>query len=101
MIIRLISVFVLSTALLSGCGIYKMDIQQGNYITQEELSRLKPGMSRGEVQEILGTPLLTDDFRQNRWDYVFYLNQQGQVSKKSSLTVFFNEQDIVSDIRQD
>ncbi|CAA6812501.1 MAG: Outer membrane protein assembly factor BamE [uncultured Thiotrichaceae bacterium] len=101
MIIRLISVFVLSTALLSGCSIYKMDIQQGNYITQEAISQLKPGMNRSEVQEVLGTPLLTDDFRQNRWDYVFYIEEKGQVSKKSSLAVFFNDQGIVSDIRQD
>ncbi len=101
MIIRLISVFVLSTALLSGCSIYKMDIQQGNYITQEAISQLKPGMNRSEVQEVLGTPLLTDDFRQNRWDYVFYLQEKGQVNKRSSIAVFFNDQGIVSDIRKD
>ncbi len=100
MIIRLIAVFVLATTLFTGCSTYQMDIQQGNYITQAEIAQLKPGMDRGEVQEILGTPLLTDDFRQNRWDYVFYLKKDGQVSKRSSITVFFNDQDIVSDIRQ-
>nr|CAA6829926.1 MAG: Outer membrane protein assembly factor BamE [uncultured Thiotrichaceae bacterium] len=100
MIIRLISVFVLSSALLSGCSIYKIDIQQGNHVTQEELSQITPGMGREQVQQILGTPLLTDDFRQNRWDYVFYLQKKGQATQKSSITVFFNEQGIVSDVRK-
>jgi outer membrane protein assembly factor BamE len=98
---RFISVFVLSTIILSGCSIYKMDIQQGNYITQEALSQVRPGMSQSQVQDVLGTPLLTDDFRQNRWDYVFYLQQSGQLTKKSSVAVFFNEQGIVSDVRRD
>lgn len=101
MIIRLISVFALATTLLSGCSTYKMDIQQGNYITQAELSQVKPGMDKGQVQEILGTPLLADAFRQNRWDYVFYSEEDGQISKKSGITVFFNDQGIVSDLRQD
>ncbi|MEZ5538338.1 MAG: outer membrane protein assembly factor BamE [Thiolinea sp.] len=77
-----------------------MDVQQGNYITQEELSQVQPGMNQSQVQDVLGTPLLTDDFRQNRWDYVFYLRENGQTSKQSSVTVFFNEQGIVSDVRR-
>ena len=62
----------------SACGVpripgitpYKMDIQQGNLLTQEQVSRLKPGMSKEEVRLILGTPLLTDIFHADRWDYV-------------------------------
>lgn len=101
MIIRFISVFVLSIIILSGCSIYKMDVQQGNYVTQEALTQVKPGMSQAQVQDILGTPLLTDDFRSNRWDYVFYLQQSGQLTEKRSAAVFFNEQGIVSDVRRD
>jgi len=99
MIIRFISASVLTLLLLSGCSIYRMDIQQGNYITEAELSQLRVGMSRGQVQELLGTPLLADDFRQNRWDYVFYLKQGGNISKRSGVTVFFDQNGVVNDVR--
>jgi len=64
---------------LSGCGVpripgitpYRMEIQQGNFISQEAVAKLKPGMTREEVKLILGTPLLTDIFHGDRWDYVF------------------------------
>lgn len=100
MIKRLISLSVL-TAVLSGCGFYRMDIQQGNVISQEELSQVRPGMSQAQVQDILGTPLMTDAFRQNRWDYVFYLKEGGQNPKRSGITILFNAAGIVTDIRQD
>lgn len=71
--------------LLAGCGSidritknppnwltpYRADIGQGNFITQDQASRLKKGMSREQVRALLGTPLLVDPFRDNRWDYVF------------------------------
>lgn len=50
---------------------YRADIGQGNFITQDQASRLKKGMSREQVRALLGTPLLVDPFRDNRWDYVF------------------------------
>ncbi|MEN9794444.1 MAG: hypothetical protein RJA17_984 [Pseudomonadota bacterium] len=71
--------------LLAGCGSidritknppnwltpYRADIGQGNFITQEQASRLQKGMNREQVRALLGTPLLVDPFRDNRWDYVF------------------------------
>src|SRR5258706_7329133 len=67
-----------ASALVAGCvpripGItpYRMEIQQGNFISQEAVSKLKLGMSREDVKLILGTPLLTDIFHGDRWDYVF------------------------------
>jgi len=71
--------------LLAGCGSinrltenppnwltpYRADIGQGNFITQDQASRLQKGMSREQVRALLGTPLLVDPFRDNRWDYVF------------------------------
>lgn len=101
MIVRFISVIALTAALISGCSIYNMDIQQGNYLAQEQLSQVRPGMSYAQVQELLGTPLLTDDFRQNRWDYVFYLKEGKTVSRQTGVTVLFNEQGAVTDIRTD
>lgn len=100
MIKRLITFTVLAL-LLASCSLYRMNIQQGNLITQAELSQLRPGMSQAQVQDILGTPLLTDDFRQNRWDYVFYLKEGSQEPKRSSITVFFNQAGQVTDIKQD
>ena len=61
-------------AMLSACagfGVYKIDIQQGNLITQEQLAKVKPGMNRIDVRNALGTPLLQDAFHANRWDYYF------------------------------
>jgi outer membrane protein assembly factor BamE len=62
---------------IPGVQPYRMDIQQGNYVTQEMVSQLKPGMSRDQVRFALGTPLLTDIFHADRWDYVYYREPQG------------------------
>jgi outer membrane protein assembly factor BamE len=56
---------------LAGCGIYRPDVRQGNYIDQTVVGQLRPGMSKEQVQFLLGTPLLVDPFRQDRWDYVY------------------------------
>ncbi|MEQ1518979.1 MAG: outer membrane protein assembly factor BamE [Usitatibacteraceae bacterium] len=64
--------------LLSGCagfGVHRIDIQQGNLVTQDQLAKVKPGMSRLDVRNLLGTPLLQDAFNANRWDYFFSLDQ--------------------------
>lgn len=97
---RLITLTILAL-LLSGCSLYRMNIQQGNLITHEELSQLRPGMNQAQVQDILGTPLLKDDFRQNRWDYVFYLKEGNKEAKRSGITVFFNQAGQVTEIKQD
>lgn len=55
----------------AGYGVHKIDIQQGNLVTQEQLSKVKTGMNRVDVKNILGTPLLQDIFNGNRWDYAF------------------------------
>ncbi len=98
MIIRLISVFVFAAMLNSGCGLYKVDIQQGNFITPEQVAQVKPGMSQAQIQELLGTPLMTDDFRRNRWDYVFYQKSGNSTAAGTGVTVFFNENGVVSDV---
>ena len=55
---------------------YKIDVQQGNYLSQEAVAQLKPGMSRSEARALLGSPLLSDAFHPDRWDYV-YLHRKG------------------------
>lgn len=58
----------------TACGLitpYRIEIQQGNYVTQEMVVQLKPGLTRDQVRYVLGTPLLNDIFHEERWDYVF------------------------------
>ncbi len=57
---------------LSGACVYKMEIQQGNYVSQEAAAQLKLGMTKDQVRFVLGTPLLVDIFRDDRWDYLYW-----------------------------
>ena len=70
---------------------YRMEIQQGNYVTQEMASQLKLGMTKEQVRFALGTPLINDTFHLNRWDYVFMrqLNRSSPLEERR-LTVFFD-----------
>jgi outer membrane protein assembly factor BamE len=92
-----------ASVVLSGCGTvnsasnrvaslvrpYKIDIVQGNFVSSEQLAALKEGMTRGQVKNILGTPLLTDIFHADRWDYVFTFKRQGVEPQARKVTVFF------------
>lgn len=98
MIIRLVSIFVFVAVLSSGCSLYQVDIQQGNFITPDQVAQVKPGMSQSQIRELLGTPLMTDDFRRNRWDYVFYQKSGNNASAGTGVTVFFNNNGVVSDV---
>ena len=75
---------------LSAITPYKVEVVQGNFVSKEQVEALKPGMSRQQVREILGTSLLTDVFHANRWDYVFTIKRQGVEPQQRRLTVFFN-----------
>lgn len=70
---------------------YRVEIVQGNFVSREQVAALQPGMSRLQVREILGTPLLTSVFHANRWDYVFSLKRQGSDLQQRRLSVFFKE----------
>jgi len=68
---------------------YKMEIQQGNVVTQDMIARLKPGMTPSQVRFALGTPLVVDPFRNNRWDYVYRLEKDGRLLETRRITVVF------------
>ena len=68
---------------------YKVEVVQGNFVSREQVEQLKPGMSRQQVREVLGSPLVTSLFHGDRWDYVFTLKRQGVEPQKRHLTVFF------------
>ncbi len=71
--------------------LYRIDIQQGNVITQEMVDKLKPDMTKAQVRFVLGTPLIVDTFRDNRWDYFYMLYEKGKLIDKQKLTIFFED----------
>ena len=70
---------------------YRPDIQQGNFVSQEMLTQLKVGQTRDQVKFILGTPLLTDIFHADRWDYPFYLARGNGELTSARVTVYFKD----------
>ncbi len=75
--------------------VYKMTVQQGNILTEEMVHGLKPGMTKHQVSLVLGTPLLTDFFHANRWDYVYTIQRGHQPMKTHSLTLHFQDDVLV------
>jgi outer membrane protein assembly factor BamE len=73
----------------SSLGVYKIDINQGNYLSQDMVDKLKVGMTRQQVRLVLGTPLVTSAFRDNRWDYVYEFSRQGKLREHRQFTVWF------------
>jgi outer membrane protein assembly factor BamE len=71
---------------------YKVEVVQGNFVSKEQVDLLRPGMTRQQVREILGTSLLTDVFHSNRWDYVFTIRRQGVEAQQRRLTLFFKDE---------
>jgi outer membrane protein assembly factor BamE len=89
---RLLALALLALCLgLTGC-VYRMDIQQGNYLDGHTVRQLKVGMTRAQVRYLLGTPMIEDIFNRDRWDYVYYF-KQGYVSRpiESRVIVYFND----------
>lgn len=75
---------------------YRIDIVQGNVVTKEQLALLKPGMSRLQVRDVLGTPLLTDPFHADRWDYIFTIRRPGTEAQRRSVIVRFDGEAVKS-----
>ncbi len=92
---------VLISALLASCSNassylptftpYKIDIRQGNLITQEMRAKLRLGMTEAQVKTVLGAPLINDPYHANRWDYFYSLEHQGKVVERQRLTLYFEK----------
>jgi outer membrane protein assembly factor BamE len=78
-----------SYPLLRSLGVYKLDINQGNYLSQDAVNKLKVGQTKQQVRFLLGTPLLVSSFRPDRWDYVYEFIRQGYVVDHRTFTVYF------------
>ena len=81
---------------------YKIDVQQGNVLSQDMVSQLKPGQTRDQVRFILGTPLITDIFHQQRWDYVYrYHNGKTGAVEQRKLAVYFDKSNLLERVAGD
>jgi len=77
---------------LRSLGVYKLDINQGNYLSQDLVDKLKVGQTKAQVRQLLGTPLLVSPFRESRWDYVYEYTKQGRVVEHRTFTAYFVEE---------
>ena len=75
---------------------YKVEVVQGNVVTKEQAAAIKPGMSRSQVRDVLGSPLLTDVFHADRWDYVFTIRRQGAEPQLRRVVARFDGEKLVS-----
>lgn len=97
--------FLFALTLLAGCSKlsifkpYYITLDQGNIFTQEQVDEIQLGMSGRQVRFVLGTPTLVDTLNPNRWDYLYTLTQQDELSIKQHLSIIF-ENDKVVDIQQ-
>ena len=82
---------------LSGCGlVYKMEVNQGNYVTQDMVTKLKEGQTRQQVRLTLGTPTTESVFHKDRWDYAYSLERRGRPITSHKLTVLFDDDKVKS-----
>jgi outer membrane protein assembly factor BamE len=97
-----ILLIALAISWLSACsfvgfpGVYKIDVEQGNIVTQEMTDQLKPGMTRRQVRFILGTPLVEDTFHPDRWDYLYVLRNGPDVLDEARISVVFEGDTLVT-----
>ena len=109
MILRRFAIAAMAFSTLSACSYvprivseYRIDVQQGNILSQEMVSQLRPGLSKDQVRFILGTPVLMDMFHANRWDYFFWLKKgrSGEVETRR-FSVFFDADGKLSSVAGD
>lgn len=90
------------TSVPSYFNAYKIDVQQGNVLTQEMVSQLKPGQTRDQVRFILGTPLIADVFHQQRWDYVYsYRSGRTGSLEQRKFSVYFDKENLLERVGGD
>lgn len=80
---------------LTSCAVYKIDVQQGNVVTQEMLNQLQYNMPARKVRFIMGTPLVVDVFHQNRWDYLYSFQPGGDERVQRVISLFFEDDKLV------
>lgn len=92
---------LVATSVLAGCSFdsivgvvdpYRIDVRQGNYVDQEMVSQLRRGMTRDQVRFVMGSPLVVDMFREDRWDYVYRFRPgRGDVQQRVISVLFVDD----------
>jgi len=93
---RFLAIALLCSSLCACNFVHRIDVQQGNYLTEDAVLKLRKGMSKAEVRQTLGTPLLADAFHGNQWDYYFSNVQGGKAQDRKRFTVYFENDKVVS-----
>ena len=93
-------VLALASLALTAC-VFRIDIQQGNLLEDEDVERIEVGMTRSQVQFVLGTPMIADSFHRDRWDYAYYLTRGRSKDVDRRWIVVYFENDRVSRIERD
>jgi len=91
----LINLIIASSISMAGCSVYKVDIRQGNELAAKQIAKLEIGMTQQQVSFVMGNPLLTDPFHQNRWDYLRTYRQGGEKTTRQLLTLYFDGDKLV------
>jgi outer membrane protein assembly factor BamE len=82
------------SVLASGC-VYRINIQQGNFLDQAAVEQVKEGMTRSQVRYLLGTPMVADTFNKERWDYIYYLKKgRSRHVDSRRVTVYFDDEKV-------
>jgi outer membrane protein assembly factor BamE len=76
---------------ISQFGVYRIDVNQGNFLSQDMVDKLKEGQTKQQVRLVLGTPLIASVFRENRWDYTYEFRRNGRVETHRQFTVYFKD----------
>lgn len=92
---------LISLSIVSACSIHRPDVQQGNFLDEENVGKLSAGMNKTEVRYLMGTPLLQDPFHANRWDYVYLYEHPGKQRQLGRVTVFFDNDKVSRIDKQD
>jgi outer membrane protein assembly factor BamE len=98
---QLVRLATLAVALgLTAC-VYRIDIQQGNLLEDADIDQVEVGMTRSQVQFLLGTPMVSDSFHQNRWDYAYYLQRGRSRDVDRRWVIVYFENDRVARVERD
>ena len=76
-------------------GVYRINVEQGNVVTEEMLEQLRPGLNRRQLRYIMGTPLIEDSFHEDRWDYRYLLRNGSEMLFETQLTLWFEEDELM------
>ena len=95
------TLFLIVASLATTACVFRIDIQQGNLLEDADVARIEVGMTRSQVQFVLGTPMIADSFHRDRWDYAYYLTRGRSKDVDRRWVVVYFENDRVSRIERD